>query len=61
MPDAGGDRISRMESTGERPQPVILGGAERQVIRAFEFDADRKIIAALAPEPARFAGMPGAF
>jgi len=42
-------RIACAQTVGQFGQLIVLGLSEGQVIRAFKFDADRKIIAAFAP------------
>src|SRR6185295_20322836 len=44
----------------KKKKSLVLRGLEFAVIGAFELDADREIVAALAPAPARSAGVPGA-
>src|SRR3546814_2657804 len=43
----------------DRDQPPVLLLRERPIIATFQFDADRKVVAALATFKARHAGMPG--
>ncbi len=48
-----------MQCIEHRCKRFILQRCVRNVVRAFQFDADRKIIAAFAPAPVRLSGMPG--
>ena len=60
MPDDGRDRESGCQYFNQRIQTYILCVFKRQVVAAFQLNANGKIIAALAPLPAGDAGMPGA-
>src|SRR5688572_13939817 len=53
-------RQARTEFAHQSRQAAVLRDFEGPVVDAFEFDADGKIVAALAPAPARSAGVPGA-
>ena len=55
------DRVARPQRAREGGEPPVLGGSERHVTRAFQFDSNRKIVAARPAVPARFAGVPRAF
>src|SRR5512141_2073366 len=53
-----GNRIFRLQRARKLSQPLILPVIKRAVVAALEFDADREIVAAAAPAPIRFAGVP---
>ena len=53
--------ITSLDSTHELRPTRILDRFERSVIASFQLDANRKVVAALAPAPTGFAGMPRAF
>ena len=48
------------QEADEPGQGRILRRSERDFVAAFEFDADREVVAASGAAPARFAGVPGA-
>src|SRR5258706_14075396 len=50
--------LQRLYEPRELP---VLNVGERLVVSAFEFDADRIVVAVRAPPPRRFTCMPGAF
>ena len=54
-------RITSLDSAHELRPTRILDRFERSVIASFQLDANRKVVAALAPAPTGFAGMPRAF
>ena len=60
MADAVLDRIFALERPGQIRQYRVLGIGECLVVGAFEFDADRKVVAAVAAAPSGLPGMPGA-
>ena len=60
MPDDVPDRVARLERAREDGKPPVLRVRERCFVRAFELDADRKIIAMRAPLPTRLARVPRA-
>lgn len=60
MPDDVPDRIARLDRAREDGKPPVLRVRERCCARAFELDADGKIIALRAPLPARLARVPRA-
>jgi hypothetical protein len=51
-------RQDGLERSHQFGQAGVLRGREPAVVDAFEFDANREIVAALARAPARNAGMP---
>ena len=60
VPDDVPDRVARLERAREGGKPPVLRVRERCFARAFELDADGKIIAMRAPLPARLARVPRA-
>lgn len=60
MPGDTLNRIPLAQTPSQSDQYFILRISERRGVAAFEFDADRKIIAAFAALPVRDTGMPGA-
>jgi len=54
------NRIARADPVHQSGKHVILRGRKRPGVAPLQFDADRKIVAALAAAPARHARMPGA-
>src|SRR3569832_747876 len=54
------DRVGRFERGQQRDQGRVLGRGKRQVVAAFQFDADGKVVAAFASLPGRLARMLGA-
>ena len=54
------DRIRGLQCAGDARERLILGGLERRVVRAFELDADREIVASRSSAPRRFTGVPRA-
>ena len=54
------DRVVRRQCTHQARQLLVLSRFESLTLQAFEFDADRKIIAPLTPLELRHAGVPGA-
>src|SRR3972149_6538227 len=52
--------IVRCEHARKPGEPLVLRVLEWHVVRAFELDAEGKIVAAAAPAPVRFAGVPRA-
>src|SRR5690606_25536076 len=56
----GAQRIARAQHAGQLGQGSVLRVGVGQRIGAFQLDAQRKIVAALARAEARDAGMPGA-
>ena len=53
-------RVMLLKRSQKSVQLLILSVLERHVIATFQFDTDRKIIAALTPAPLRHARVPGA-
>lgn len=58
--DDVGNRIDRAQQLHERQQHSVLRRRKRNIIRTLKFDANRKIVAVLAPAPVGYAGMPRA-
>src|SRR5574340_134083 len=52
VPDHRLDRVGLFQQFDERGQGRVLGFGEGQVVGAFEFDADGKVVAAFVPLPA---------
>ena len=53
-------RIVLLQELCQLAQPLVLGVGKSFEIRAFQFDANRKVIAALPVVPCGLAGVPGA-
>src|SRR5438034_11484431 len=53
-------RECSFQTVNQLDQARVLSVGEGGIVRAFELDADREIVAPLAAAPARDAGMPGA-
>src|SRR3989441_8636200 len=53
-------RECSFQAVNQLDQALVLSVGEGGIVRAFELDADREIVAAAAPAPARGAGMPRA-
>lgn len=57
--DDVGNRIAAADSFGKRRQHLVLHRHEPSLVAAFQFDADREIVAALPAAPNRRARVPG--
>ena len=55
----GDGREGALQLPGQGRQRLILSVGERQIIRAFKFDAHGKIVTGFPPFETRDAGMPG--
>ena len=55
-----GNRIALTQGVDQAPQRGVLGVGEGLLVAAFEFDADRIVVAVVASAPRGPAGMPGA-
>lgn len=53
------DRVTPTQDSNQGAQPSVLLGGERLVVAAFEFDANREVVAVFPTLPAGFSGVPG--